>query len=92
MHRMTARPPARHLTIRDIPTDLARALDAERRRRGASLTQTVKDLLRQGLGLDPGKPFSNGLGSMAGGWTEEDLREFDEATKPFEDIDEDAWR
>lgn len=81
----------KNLTIRDVPLDLARALDAERRRRGASLTQTVKDLLRQSLGLGTRGAFSNGLGKMGGGWNEEEFRAFEEATSVFERVDEDAW-
>jgi len=32
----------KHLTIRDVPQDLARALEKEKRRRGQSLNETVK--------------------------------------------------
>jgi hypothetical protein len=82
----------RHLTIRDIPSELARALDRERRQTGASLNQTVKDLLARALGLRPGVSARNGLERLAGTWSDEDLREFEEAVVPLRRIDDELWR
>ena len=65
------------LTIRNVPEDLHEALQRERSRRGSSLNQTVVDLLRQRLGV--GMTRSNGLGKLAGGWTDE---EFANSTRP----------
>lgn len=78
------------LTIRNVPADVAEALEREKRVRGQSLNQTVVDLLAQGLGV--GQSRSNGLGRLAGGWSADDLHEFEEAVAPFEAIDEDVWR
>jgi plasmid stability protein len=78
------------LTIRNLPPTLAEALDREKRRRGQSLNQTVIDLLGQGLGATGAR--SNGLGQLAGGWSEEEFREFEAATAHFESVDEDLWR
>ncbi len=78
------------LTVRKIPPELGSALNAEKRRRGQSLNQTVIDLLKQSLGV--GTRRSNGLARFAGAWSEEEYREFKEATKQFEEIDEDMWR
>lgn len=83
--------PAKHLTVRNVPEDLARALIAERRRKGESLNQTIIELLRRALGVDAGA-YDNGLGALAGTWSEEDHAAFEEATKCFEVIDEDLWR
>ncbi len=82
----------KHLTIRDLPGDLARALESEKRRRGQSLNQTVKDVLRVGLSLDREPQAGNGLGRLAGTWTAEDLAEFEQATAVFERVDEEAWK
>jgi plasmid stability protein len=82
----------KHLTIREVPDDLAKALHKEKRRRGKSLNQTVKDLLRQSLALDGEGGYTNGLGRLAGGWTEEELASFEKATAVFERIDEDVWK
>lgn len=77
------------LTIRNLPPSLAEALEREKRRRGTSLNQTVIDLLGQGLGSHGVR--SNGLGSLAGGWSEEEFRDFERATGPFEAVDEELW-
>jgi plasmid stability protein len=82
----------RHLTIREVPDDLAKALQREKRRRGKSLNQTVKELLRQSLALDAEAVPGNGLGRLAGGWSEQDLESFERATAVFERIDEDLWK
>ena len=86
------RKPAKHLTVRGVPDDIARALDDERRRRGDSLNATVIDLLRRALGLSVGKVYTNGLEKLAGGWSDADLAEFETATAVFEQVDEDLWK
>lgn len=79
----------KHLTVRNVPAPVAEALQRERRRRGRSLNQTVIELLRQGLGV--GAPRSNGLGRMAGSWSQAEVEEFERAVKPFEEIDRELW-
>ena len=83
---------ARHLTVRGLPDDVARALDDERRRRGDSVNATVIDLLRKALGLSERKARTNGLEKLAGGWSAADLAEFEAATAVFEQVDEDLWK
>jgi plasmid stability protein len=78
------------LTIRNLPPGIADALEREKRRRGKSLNQTVIDLLGQGLGARGAR--SNGLGRLAGTWSEEEFRDFERATAQFEAIDEELWR
>lgn len=84
----------RHITIRNLSPALARALERERRRRGASLNQTVLDLLELALGVASGSetPFSNGLAKLAGGWTEAQLEAFRSATAVFERVDPELWK
>ncbi len=55
-----------------------------------SLNQTVIDLLGQGLGAEGVR--SNGLGRLAGGWSEDDFSKFERATAQFEAVDEEHWR
>jgi plasmid stability protein len=81
---------AAHLTVRNLPDEVAAALERERRRRGLSLNQTVIDLLRQGLGV-PGTR-TNGIGRLAGTWSDEEHREFLSAVSEFEAIDPDFWK
>jgi plasmid stability protein len=79
----------RTLTIRNLPPDVAEALEREKRRRGDSLNQTVIELLSQGLGV--GVTRSNGLARLAGRWGDEEFERFERAMTPFEEIDEELW-
>jgi len=82
----------KHLTVRNLPPPIAKALEKERRRRGKSLNKTVIELLGQGLDVALPQERNNGLGRLAGTWSEADLRRFTEAIEPTEKIDEDIWR
>lgn len=73
-----------------MPPRLAEALEREKRRKGKSLNQTVIDLLGQGLGAELVR--SNGLGHVAGGWSEDEFRDFERAIAHFEAVDEEPWR
>ncbi len=81
----------RHLTVRGVPRDLADALQSEKERRGLSLNQTVKDLLRQSLGLNQ-EPCDNSLGRFASTWSDEEFLEFQRATRAFDETDEPLWK
>jgi plasmid stability protein len=81
---------SRHLTLRNVPPEVAQSLRREARRRGASLNQTAVDLLRAGLGVATAR--SNGLKRLAGTWTPQDLERFEAAVASVEAIDEELWR
>ena len=81
----------RHLTIRDVPAELAERLNDEKRVRGRSLNQTVLELLAQALGVTSGRR-SNGLGELAGTWSPEEHEVFERAIAESERIDEELWR
>ncbi len=81
----------RHLSIRNVPEDLARALLRHRRESGRSLNQTVIDLLRRAVGLTPATGYDNGLAELAGGWNDDDLAEFERNTRAFEETDQEMW-
>ena len=80
------------MTIRNVSTELAKALEAERRRRGLSLNRTVLLLMQEALGVSSGRSRSNGLRRLAGSWSENEFRDFERAVAPFARIDEDLWR
>lgn len=81
----------KYLTVRNVPPDLARALEREKAKRAASLNETVIHLLRRALGLGEAAP-SNGLARLAGGWNAEDLERFESAVAEFERVDPEMWR
>ena len=82
----------KHVTIRNLPPQVAEALENEKRRRGHSLNRTVIELLRQVLGLGSGRKRSNGLARLGGTWGADELKQFEAATAVTEQIDEDLWR
>jgi len=81
--------PMKNLTIRNVPEEVADALEREKSRRRGSLNQTVIELLSQGLGV--GTARSNGMARFAT-WTAEEHREFEENVASLEDIDDELWR
>ena len=80
------------MTIRNIPKELATALEAEKRRRELSLNRTVLALIQEALGLGSGRRRSNGIRRLAGGWSEDEYRRFSEATASFGEIDKEVWK
>lgn len=80
------------MTIRNVPTELAQALDKERLKRGLSLNRTVLTLLRNALGVPNQAVRSNGLRQLAGTWSEVEYRQFEQAVAPFGEVDEAMWR
>ena len=87
---MTASP--KHLTIRNVPRAVMRALERERRQKQSSLNQAAIDALGRALGVHPGEAPENGLAALAGTWSEEDMRAFQAATSPFEQVDDEVWK
>lgn len=81
-----------HLTVRNVPSPLARALDDEKHRRGTSLNQTVIDLLSCCLGVDGSGRRSNGLSRLAGSWTDEEADAFATALDMLQRDDEGLTR
>lgn len=80
------------MTIRNVPAELAQALEKERRKRGTSLNRTVLALLRNALGVPSQAVPSNGLRQLAGAWSEAEYKQFEQAVAPLGEIDEAMWR
>jgi plasmid stability protein len=77
------------LTLRNIPSEVAEALERESARSHAPLDQTAIDLLRQALKIQGTR---NGLAELAGTWTDEEHDRFEKAIAMTEQIDEELWR
>lgn len=80
------------ITLRNIPVELATALEAEKRRRGLSLNRTVLLLIQEAIGIAGTNRRSNGLHKLAGTWSEDEFQNFEKDTAPFQEIDLDIWR
>jgi hypothetical protein len=85
--------PAKHLTIRNVPAAIVRELERLRRRTGASLNQTAIDSLGRALGVSlGGEPPDNGLGRLAGTWSDAEMQAFEDAAALFEKVDDAVWK
>lgn len=64
------------------------------RAEGISLNEAVLRLLRRGAGVHPGQGadvVGDSLDHLAGTWSDGDLREFTEAVRGTEQVDESFW-
>jgi plasmid stability protein len=81
-----------NLTIHNVPSELAQALQRESMRLRASLDDTVIELLRRALKIGPMEDKRNGLARLAGTWTADEHEQFEAAIAVTEQLDEDLWR
>ena len=82
----------KYVTIRNLPSQVADALEREKQRQHKSLNQTAIELLAQALGVAQQPKQGNGLASLAGGWTDQQWRSFEESVAVTELVDEELWR
>lgn len=80
------------MTLRGLDDLTASRLKSEARKRGVSVNALLKQLVRQGLGLERGRGPYTDLDALAGTWTEEEAVEFARATDSFERVEPEAWR
>ncbi len=83
------------ITVRNIDADLADALRRESHARRKSINSLILEFLRNSLfpgsEAGPRRPYRD-LDSLAGTWTPEEARSFEDAVAPFERIEEDLWK
>jgi plasmid stability protein len=79
------------LTLRGIPDALNRAIRERAQREKKSINRTVTDILAEALGVEAGSAKKRDLSDLAGSWSEAEVREFEAALAPFEQIDESEW-
>lgn len=58
------------------------------------MNKVILDLIRKGAGITTSKRdvIGSSLDYLAGGWDEADAKEFSEAIKSCEQIDEELWK
>ncbi len=89
------------ITIDNLDDGAFERLTSEARRLGTTPTAVAADVLRSAMSgqshagatppLTPEQRRER-IAALAGTWTDEDVREFDEATAPFREIDPQLWR
>lgn len=82
------------ITIHNLDETLSQLIEQRAKEEGNSLNKTIKDLLRQSLGVRrPGAEAKKRVfDDVFGTWSEEEAREFEEKTKVFERIDPEDWK
>lgn len=88
---------SRTITIRNMPEELEKRIEAMAAEEGASLAQTVIRLLLRATGLREqsqlgGRPERHHeLDELAGTWSADDAAEFDDALAQLRRIDPEVW-
>ncbi|OGP33639.1 MAG: hypothetical protein A2X88_05540 [Deltaproteobacteria bacterium GWC2_65_14] len=86
----------KQITIRISDPELEEALVRKAKESGKSLNKVVLELVRAGAGSPGGgkkrTPRGASLAELAGGWTAQEAKEFEEAIRIFEEIDEEMWK
>lgn len=78
---------AKQLTVRGVPDETSRRLEALSRERGTSVNATVLDVLNHAFGVDERRRRLERYVT----WSEAEAREFDAALNEQRAIDDDLW-
>lgn len=83
-----------NISVRGVEEKALRKLKETARRRGISLNRLITDMLNEGTGEKrPVTPVEHDdLDRLAGTWSAEGAREFQDATAIFAQVDEELWR
>jgi hypothetical protein len=86
----------KQFTVRGFDDDLEREIRRVAEREDISLNEALIRLLRRGAGLATDGPSWDRVGSsldhLAGTWSEEEAREFNEIQRDFERVDPGLWK
>ena len=80
------------ITVRNIPSDLAKRLEKLARERDTSLNKLVLELLRRATGLTKAGASSNEFDKFAGTWTQAEYDGFMGSLREQRKIDPKAWK
>ena len=79
------------ITIHKMENELYYLLQQRAEEYGLSLNKTVKRILRDSLDLDPFPKKRIDLSDIAGQWSQEELKEFEDNTADLDEIDLSEW-
>jgi hypothetical protein len=82
------------LTVRNIPPVVARRIERRAQESGMSLNRVVVQILEESAGIVHGKKprLHHDLDALAGSWTKENARAFDESLRDNRKIDPELWK
>lgn len=83
-----------NISVRGVEEKALRKLKETARRRGISLNGLITEMLNEGTGQKRSvTPVEHDdLDRLAGTWSAQEAREFEDATVKFAQVDEDLWR
>lgn len=79
------------ITLHNLDRDLEQKIREKAQTDHTSLNQTIKKILREALNLDKPSIKKADFSDLAGTMTENEAREFEEATQGFSKIDRELW-
>ena len=79
------------ITLRGLDPQIERDIRQIAKKTGKSLNQVVLEMLGKSSGSRKRSP-ADSLRKLAGGWTENEASEFNDAIKICEQIDDKIWR
>ena len=82
------------ITLRNIPPDVARAVERRASREGQSLNKAVLELVAEGAGLKsrPRKVRHTDLDSLFGTWSKKQADAFDRQLRELRTVDAEVWK
>lgn len=80
------------ITIHNLDSDLAQAIEQKAQAAGLSLNKTIKKTLRLALGLDEKLQKKADFSDVAGSWTEAEYQEFMATQQDFSQVDPKDWQ
>lgn len=84
------------VTLRNVPPDLAKLIRKKAREKGMSINKAVISLLEESTGIsnkkNGEKTLHHDLDKLAGSWTEQEARAFEEALASQRTIYPDLWK
>jgi hypothetical protein len=82
------------ITLRNIPPDVARAVERRASREGESLNKAVLELVAEGAGLKKRtrKVRHTDLDSLFGTWSKKQADAFDRQLRGLRTIDAEVWK
>ena len=80
------------ITIHNLDEDLARNIRQKARRQGTSLNKTIKELLRESLGISGKKRAYADFSEFFGVWSKQEAKKIESALEDSERIDPEDWQ
>jgi|PersoiStandDraft_1058852.scaffolds.fasta_scaffold231364_2 hypothetical protein len=82
------------ITLRNIPADVARAVERRASREGQSLNKAVLELVAEGAGLKnrARKVRHTDLDSLFGTWSKKQADAFDRQLRELRTVDPEVWK